>query len=258
MHEASLHKENCFLTLTYSDENLPPDRSLVKSDFQKFMKRLRDRFDYKPIKFFHCGEYGEQELRPHYHAAIFGHDFPDKEVWRVRDGIPLYISDLLDSLWKKGFSTIGDVTFESAAYIARYCVKKVNGKKADLIDPETGLKHYERVHLYTGEINEVLPEYTTMSRGGRTGRGIASDWFDSFHGDVYPNDFCVVNGYENRPPRYYDDRFELLDPDGLEEIKARRVETMRKHRHNNTPERLAVREQVKKAQVSFLKRDEVK
>jgi hypothetical protein len=74
VHEASLHEKNCFITLTYSPENLPKDGSLDVSHFQKFMKRFRKRFG-PGIRFFHCGEYGESLSRPHYHACIFGFDF---------------------------------------------------------------------------------------------------------------------------------------------------------------------------------------
>jgi len=43
MHEAQMHRYSCFLTLTYSDEFLPSDGTLVLKDFQDFMKRLRKR-----------------------------------------------------------------------------------------------------------------------------------------------------------------------------------------------------------------------
>ena len=81
MHEASLYKRNCFITLTYSNEYLPPNMSLVKSDFQKFMKRLRKRCG-SSVRYYYCGEYGENFGRPHYHAILFGFDFKDKVYWR--------------------------------------------------------------------------------------------------------------------------------------------------------------------------------
>ena len=50
MHEASLHRDNCFLTLTISE----PDKalSLNYDYFQAFMKRLRARFPRERIGFF--------------------------------------------------------------------------------------------------------------------------------------------------------------------------------------------------------------
>ena len=109
MHEASLPADNCFVTLTFSDDNLPKDGSLQKSDLQKFFKRLRrylesddcrvdfpDLFERK-ISYYACGEYGEKFSRPHYHVCIFNLDFPDKR--KVSDKGPLYESDLLSSIW---------------------------------------------------------------------------------------------------------------------------------------------------------------
>ena len=75
-----MHEDNCFITLTYDDENIPWDGSLNKQHFQAFMKRLRWHNKEKKIRYFHVGEYGEQLSRPHYHALIFNHDFDDKET----------------------------------------------------------------------------------------------------------------------------------------------------------------------------------
>ena len=155
VHEASLYDDNCFITLTYRDADLPADMSLNLKHFQKFMKRLRKRFG-SGIRFYHCGEYGTLLGRPHYHACIFNFDFPDKKLFTIRDGINLYTSQALDELWPYGFSTIGSVTFESAAYTARYIMKKINGDAAK--------DHYEYVNPSTGEISLRKPEYTTMSR----------------------------------------------------------------------------------------------
>ena len=105
VHEASLYDHNCFITLTFNDENLPDDKSLKKEDFVLFMKRLRKKYDgltpvqcgdkvIYPIRFFHCGEYGDQFSRPHHHACIFNFDFHDKELWTVRDGVCLYRSEI--------------------------------------------------------------------------------------------------------------------------------------------------------------------
>ncbi len=220
------------------------------------MKRLRKKNPDSKIRYFHAGEYGEQENRPHHHACLFGYNLPDRKLWKMSDDIRLDTSDYLDATWGKGFSTVGDVTFESAAYVARYIMKKVNGDKAELIDPQTGLKHYDRVHLFTGEITSVLPEYTTMSRGGsvKGSCGIGATWLDTYVSDVYPADHVIINGHETRPPRYYDSKFEILDPDAMEEIKQRREKKMERYRQDNTPERLASREQVKLAQLSQLKR----
>ena len=120
VHEASLHEQNCFITLTFNDENLLDNSGLKVSDFQNFMKRLRQKIAPRTVRFFHCGEYGEKFSRPHHHACLFGYDFPDKVLFRKTSSGNLYTSELLSSLWPFGFSTIAAVTFETAAYVARY------------------------------------------------------------------------------------------------------------------------------------------
>lgn len=154
VHEASLYDDNCFITLTYSDEFLPRDYSLDVSHFQRFMKRLRKRFG-EGIRFFHCGEYGSQFGRPHYHAILFNLDFPDKVFLKEQNGQTLYRSKILEELWPFGHSSVGSATFESAAYVARYILKKVNGDAAD--------EWYAAVDHDTGEFFQRKPEYTTMS-----------------------------------------------------------------------------------------------
>lgn len=245
LHEASLYDNNCFITLTYNDKHLPPDRSLDVSVFQKFMKRLRFKYSDQTIRFFHCGEYGELNGRPHYHACIFNFDFPDKEVWKISNGHRLYVSKSLEELWEFGFSTIGDVTFESAAYVARYIMKKITGDAAEA--------HYERIDPTTGLVTRLKPEYTTMSRRPGIGKG----FFDQFSTDFYPHDYVVVNGVKVRPPKYYDGLLELTRPYEFDAIKERREVNSFLHVDNNTPDRLRVREQVKLAQLSQLKRKDV-
>ena len=204
MHEAQLHDENSYITLTYNDKNLPKDGSLNLRHFQLFMKRLRKKTG-KKIRFYHCGEYGEKFKRPHYHACLFGYQFPDLRYFKTINGNKLYTSKYLDSVWTNkngetmGFSTIGNVTFESAAYVARYIMKKINGEKAEA--------HY--VNKETGEI--LKPEYTTMSR--RPG-GLGAEWLKKYKTDVYPGDFVVVRGKKMKPPKYYDRQYELTYPSG--------------------------------------------
>ena len=240
-HEASLYQDNCFITLTYSDEHLPSDKSLHVDHFQKFMKRLRKRFG-EGVRYYHCGEYGEKYMRPHYHACLFNFDFPDKKIWKENNGNRLYISESLSELWPFGFVTIGDVTFESAAYVARYIMKKVNGDLAE--------SHYERVDWDTGEVYHLKPEYTTMSRRP----GIGSNWFAKFKDDIFPQDYVVINGKKLKPPRFYDRCYELEYPSDFDTIKKKRVKNAKKHLDNNTPDRLNVREQVQLARLKRLPR----
>jgi len=230
MHEAQLHESNSYITLTYAPEHLPPTGSLVPSDMQKFFKRLRKKHK---IRYFYCGEYGDIGGRPHYHAIIFGYDFPDKVLFKTRDEIKYYVSDELAKLWIYGTHLIGEVTFESAAYVARYCLKKVTGDEA--------FDHYNDINYHTGEIyNTYLPEYSRMS----TKPGIGRDWFFKYHTDCFPSDFLIVDDKKIKIPRYYQKILNNYDSTLLEQIKAKRVIKAKKHAENNSPARLQVRKRV--------------
>lgn len=223
VHESQLYDDNCFITLTYDDDHLPVGGSLVKADFQKFMKRLRKRFG-SGVRYYHCGEYGDQTNRPHHHACLFNFDFDDKKLLtiagRSSDAPPIFTSDVLSQLWTFGLHTIGNVTFESASYVARYIMKKINGDMAD--------KHY----------NGRIPEYTTMSRRP----GIGFDWYKKFKCDVFPNDEVILRGgVVSKPPRYYDNLCMEEDPKLMAILKGRRARSSRDN-PNNRDDRLAQRE----------------
>jgi hypothetical protein len=241
LYESHLHADNCYVTFTYSPGFLPPDGGLDKSHFQRFMKRLRRRYAPQLIRYFHCGEYGDQLGRPHYHALLFGIDFPDKVLYKDDDS-PLYTSKILDSIWGYGECKLGAVTFESAAYVARYVMKKVTGDRSK--------RHYERVNLETGEIVSIQPEYITMSLKP----GIGAGWFEKFSSDVFPSDFLIVNGVRVKPPKFFDKLLERSNPLLLEGIKHQRILSASRHKADNTVERLDDREQVATAQFSQLKR----
>jgi len=242
IHEAQMHRDNCFITLTYAPEHLPKNGGLQLHHFQKFMKRLRKKYG-SGIRFFHCGEYGEQFGRPHYHACLFGFDFPDKVLHTIINGFKLYRSRSLEELWPFGFATIGSVTFESSAYVARYILKKVTGEAATL--------HYCDIDPDGVITNERAPEYITMSRRP----GIAAGWFERFCGDVYPSDGVVVRGRKMRPPRYYDKLYAERNPVMFEGIQYERWLSAQNHLDNQTDERLAVRHEVQKARLRKLPRN---
>lgn len=229
VHEASLYDKNCFITLTYDDDHVPGNGSLVKSDFQKFMKRLRKKFG-KGVRYYECGEYGEKLQRPHYHACLFNFDFPDKELWSIRGGVSLYRSRLLEEVWPFGFATVGDVTFESAAYVARYCTKKITGERS--------------VGYYKGRV----PEFVTMSRRP----GIGFDWYRAFRSDVYPDDFVVIrDGIKVKPPKYYDSLYDVEHHKVLQDMKYERRLKAESNPHNNYC-RLSVRHALQKLKAKQL------
>lgn len=196
------------------------------------MKRLRKKFG-EGARYFHCGEYGSKLGRPHYHACLFNFDFPDKTYWRkTPQGFPVFRSKILEKLWPYGQSEIGAVTFESAAYVARYIMDKQNISDAsDASAVQKYYDHYEWLDTSTGELILRAPEYVTMSRRPGIGQG----WFQKYHTDVYPSDFVVIAGRKMRPPKYYDSQYEILDPHDMEGIKYQRYLDAQKHMDNNTP-----------------------
>lgn len=242
MHENSMHKDSCFITLTYDDDHVPTDYSLDYRVFQKFMKRLRKLKG--PCRFFMCGEYGEQFSRPHFHACLFGCFFDDREPFRLLDsGCKVYTSKTLERLWPFGFSSIGDVTFESAAYVARYVMKKVTGPLAD--------EHYRIINYATGEFVDRVPEFCQMSLKP----GIGATWFEKYKREVFPRDRVVVNGVETRVPKYYDKLLAEEPTLMSDEIEFKRyVKSLELLASESSPERLRVREQVTLARVNHLKR----
>lgn len=272
MFEASLHEDNCFITLTYDEENLPSDQSLSVKTFQDFMKRLREKFPNKKIRYYHCGEYGEVTGRPHYHAVLFGFNFPDLEFWKVTEsGHKLYNSAILRKVWKHGHANVGSVTFDSCAYVARYVMKKITGQYEKAVqDWYNGMtfkevcKKYKykakklkeviehRVFLQkkTGELILRKPEYTTMSRRP----GIGKQWYDSFKDDVYPHDYVVINGVRCKPPKYFDALYEVDAPDEFKKVKALRSDVDEARRLDNDSFRLPIKEKVKLDQIKNLQR----
>lgn len=240
-NEASLYKENCFITLTIAPEYLPEDGSLSVAVHQKFMKDLKNHVRYhcgkaaaKKIRFFMCGEYGEEQGRPHYHYCLLNFDFADKYFHRRADrGELLYRSKTLEALWPFGHSEIGSVSFDSAAYVARYIVKKITGPKSEL--------------HYAGR----LPEFTCMSRNP----GIGAPWFERFSSDAYPRDRVVLrSGASVKPPRFYDKRYEILNPQHHVELRRIRMHTNRTIKKQNPLEfeyeRLMIKETVHLATVT--------
>ncbi len=243
VHEASLYDDNCFITLTYDDEHMPSDGSLRKKDFQDFMKRLRKKYGGRKIRYYHCGEYGDNYDRPHYHACIFNLQFDDLELFSVKDGDHLFYSEILESLWGKGFCTVGELTFESAAYTARYVTKKVTGKAAQ--------DFYLRCDEY-GVAFWLEPEYSTMSRRPGIGRA----WYEEFKDDVFPSDEIPVpgSGVFKKVPRYYEQILEADNPEEYEEVKRLRKVFLKEHIEEYSPERLMSKYKVKKAQMMYLTR----
>ncbi|QXP08077.1 MAG: replication initiator protein [Arizlama microvirus] len=232
LKENKLHDRSSFLTLTYDEKHIPRLPSgrptLVLEDIQLFLKKLRKHFAPHPLRFFQCGEYGETTQRPHHHMILFGEDFcKDREpIENSPSGHPQYTSPTLTSKWGKGRCTISEVSFESSAYVARYCLKKITGKSS--------------FFHYAGR----KPEFVTMSRNP----GIASAFYDEFSSDIYPHDEIVPGPGRppSLPPKYFDKLLERADPTLFALIKKKRTENLDFYSDpNSTDTRLATRERIK-------------
>lgn len=239
-HEASLWSDNWFVTLTYAPVAEPllmhrtvntetgevfEGLSLQPSHMTKFMKDLRAWFKYHRgadnIRFYLCGEYGSLYDRPHYHLAIFNLPLEDADLIFFRNnecGDALYRCPILENIWsfddgsgKKipyGFVSVGSLTWQSAAYIARYMLKKQKGKSAEWYYGTKG----------------IIPEFTRCSRRP----GIGRDYFEARKDEIYKYDHCVVphrtGPMLTKPPKYYDRLYDVYDHETLEQIKAHRQE----------------------------------
>ncbi len=185
MHESRMHEASAFVTLTLEDKELNENRELCARDFSGFIKRLR-KTQKRKISYFGCGEYGEITQRPHYHAAIFGVDFQDRDVGFDTSRPGVWRSRTLDDTWGRGRCEGGTLTMASASYVAGYVRKKVKAKD------------YERANPLTAEL--LAAEFARMSLNPAIGRR----WIEHWWRDVYPRDFVVIDGVEAKPPRYYD------------------------------------------------------
>lgn len=152
MLESYKHAKNAFLTLTYSDDHLPSNENLKPQDLQKFFKRLRRQIEPSTLRYFACGEYGETTQRPHYHAALFGLGPEDAET--------------IDKSWGLGHSFTGDLTSDSATYVAGYVTKKMT-------NPNNPMHEY----LLSGR----YPEFARMSLNPGIGATAVSDIADTLN-----------------------------------------------------------------------------
>lgn len=239
VHESKFHLISSFVTLTYDDPHLPADRTLVKRDMQLFMKRVRKHYAnlYPGIKirFFGAGEYGEQTLRPHYHLIIFGVAFLEdrRPHSKNRYGDQLYISETLTRLWGKGFCDIGGVSPRSCGYVAQYAFKKVNGKQS--------LDHYfVRVDEATGEVIYRQKEFALMS----THPGIGYQHYSNYRLGMYKRGSVIDRGRELPIPKFYDRKLKQDDPVLMKRIKDERADEALKNKAEQTPERLAVKDEI--------------
>lgn len=229
VHEARMHEANCVVTLTYDDGHLPANGSLHYRDFQLFMKRLRKR---AKVRFFCGGEYGEGTLRPHFHACLFGYDFPDKVVYS-NGRTKLWTSAIADAVWQKGRAMVGVMDFDSAAYVARYVLKKVYGDLA-------------HDHYRVGEPEELRPEFATMSRRP----GIGRTWIEKFWPETLRDLSVVSRGRRVHMPRAYVEFVESI----ADTSRARAELDKRMKQFDLSPARLSAGAKIASARLGLSRR----
>ncbi len=246
VHEACMHNDqhgNSWATLTYRDASACTEKQykdghhidkqgqLQPSHVSKFIRSLRKANQDHKIRYFYCGEYGDENQRPHYHICMFNHSFNDQYLWEDDEGLYTYTSAELQKHWPWGFTTVAPLTLRNAAYTAGYALKKITGKRA--------LEHYLRCDEY-GVAYWLLPEYIRMSTGRDKPCGIGAGFYEKYKTDIFPADKSPVPGHGQRElvPRYYQNILAEQNPAMLDQIKELRQEFITAHRADFTPERL--------------------
>lgn len=209
-----MHPLSEFVTLTYRNEDLPQNGTLIPEHLQLFHKRLHNRLldsRGRGIRYYGCGEYGDLNKRPHYHSILYDVWFPDRVLYGYNEGgHPIYTSKKLDEIWGYGDCKIAAVTFETACYVARYCVKKVDGKQRDA-------GHYQ-VYDADGVISERQPEFAHMSRRP----GIGASYVAKYGNELLAHDHVIMNGKPVPMTRYYDTLLSKIDPTRVDVLKTNR------------------------------------
>lgn len=225
--------DGLFVTLTYDDDHLPmiiddgtlhlvrgkgfsadyctKGATVYKKDAQDWLKRLRRNLDYhygisEGVRFYLAAEYGSTTYRPHYHVCLFGAPTDDlNQIGKNKLGQALFESDFISDTWKNGHVCVGQLTFQTAAYTARYCLKKAQGKDNAFFD-SIGVNR----------------EFVNMSRKP----GIGVPYYDAYKDEIYKNDEIILPATSKdkpnvlKPPRYFDILYSEENPKRMAEIKA--------------------------------------
>lgn len=224
MLELGYHKSSYFCTFTYDDEHLPkgyscdlatgecisPVASLRRRDAQLLLKRIRKRFPEQKIRFFGSGEYGTQTLRPHYHIILFGLELNDLETYKKGDKVGFYYnSPSLSSCWPNGYTVVAKVTWDTCAYVARYCLKK---------HAVSGVDAYKKAC--------IEPEFSMCSRRPGIGRQYYED-----HPDMFKYSYISIpgesGGKQIPPPRYYKRLLAVDDPDLARQLSDQNMQSFK-------------------------------
>lgn len=247
MCECKQYEHNYFVTLTYSEKYLPIEEklslgewefendgtwtgTLVPDHVQDFIKRLRRYLQYNKnhtdMKYYLCGEYGEENGRPHYHLILINCPLDTKQFYKFKvdeNYKPHWRSKELERLWSVrkdgkritrntkpeeieqiGIVDVAEVEWNSAAYVARYCAKKWN-KQADPLE-----------YISMGK----RPEFVRMSDN------IGLDYYNEHKHEIYKTDAMITKTMKGvatvKPPKAWDKRLEKELPELFDKIKEHR------------------------------------
>lgn len=235
VHHGAIESPAWFVTLTYAPDKVPEHGSLDPSHPHDFLRRLRRLPEAGKLTYYLAGEYGEHTFRPHYHAVLFRCPFRDRELLIRRNDAPVYVSESLTETWGHGLCEFTALNFAAARYVAAYVRKKVS--------PRADAEHYTRVDPDTGELVELVPEFSRMSRRTALGR----TWLERYWRDVYPRDYVAIEGQELKPPRYYDKWMDKNYPRLMMEVREKRWAELQEV----SADRLRARERIHEAKVSI-------
>jgi hypothetical protein len=237
-NEAKMHEQNCFITLTFEDEHLPKHGSLRLEDPQKFLKRLRKYLEKDwhmvdgvktskipcKIKYFYCGEYGDQHQRPHYHLCIFGWAPHDMQIFSQKKSGDQFTSQTIAKIWTQGFHTVSDFTDATGAYTAYYMVKEnifFDLTPYDAIDPDTG------------EEIKRMPPFQRMSRRP----GLGTTFYHKYKEEII-NNGSYINGQSVPVPQAYLNILRKEDEEKYKVLKTNRenksIQLAKQNPHLNT------------------------
>ena len=241
----TLEHEHCyFITLTYDEEHLPIYESIELKDgtkyendgtwingslcpehVSKFINSLRKYYERQgiyDIKYFYCGEYGTETKRPHYHLLLYGAplDISQNYSYHIDKNFKEHWKNpIIDHYWKYGMHDIANMEWSNAAYVARYCTKKIHTEPfPDQLYAEQGMRK----------------EFIRMSRRPAIGRR----YYDLHKLDIYKNDEMIMKTVKGnigsfKPPKSFDKLFKEEYPDEWKKIENRRKKCAERSRYNS-------------------------
>lgn len=237
-HEARYFERNCFLTLTWDDEHLPESPEAARYEIRKFQARYLKEFGLH--RFFGCLELGSRSRRIHAHLIPFGEDFKAGawQIGRSKSGHPLWRNAVIEKLWPFGFADVGELTSESASYVARYVTAKVEGPQSVWL-----------THPVTGE----LREWPTLYRPFYPSRpALGMRFLDEFAEDVWSG-LRARGGARLPTPPAYSKRLKVLDADRYEQLVEDRIQsvTAKRDLSEESPQRMEAKAEVMAAKLKF-------